>query len=175
MVALIRDITNLHDLLDYDARNLLSSELQLKQVIHDWTNKANAYKLKEVLSRYLVFVEKHVEMLNGFFKEERLFSPSAPSKVMQAMIGSCEEKLKHCADPEVSDACLLACIQEINHYKISRYGTATAFANALEMESFGTVFHEAEINEKQIDDRLSQLAEHDVNIRAKAPIALPGQ
>jgi hypothetical protein len=32
--------------------------------------------------------------------------------------------------------------------------------------------HEAEVNEKQIDDRLSQLAEHEINIKAKAPIAL---
>jgi hypothetical protein len=42
----------------------------------------------------------------------------------------------------------------------------------LNLEKFASVFHEAEINEKQIDDRLSQLAEHEINARAKAPILL---
>lgn len=32
---------------------------------------------------------------------------------------------------------------------------------------------DAEVKEKQIDDRLSQLAEHEINIKAKAPIVLP--
>ena len=40
------------------------------------------------------------------------------------------------------------------------------------MEKFAGVFHEAEVNEKQIDDRLSQLAEHEINFKAKAPIVL---
>jgi len=42
------------------------------------------------------------------------------------------------------------------------------------MEKSGIVFHEAEINEKQIDDRLSQLAEHEINVEAKSPLVLPG-
>jgi hypothetical protein len=42
------------------------------------------------------------------------------------------------------------------------------------MEKPATVFHEAEINEKQIDDRLSQLAKYEINVKAKAPIILPG-
>ena len=41
------------------------------------------------------------------------------------------------------------------------------------MENQAVIFHEAEINEKQIDDRLSQLAEFEINVKAKAPIVLP--
>ena len=40
------------------------------------------------------------------------------------------------------------------------------------VEDHAAIFHKAEINEKQIDDRLSQLAEHEINIKAKAPIEL---
>ena len=35
------------------------------------------------------------------------------------------------------------------------------------MEKQAAVFHEAEVKEKQIDDRLSQLAEHEINIKAR--------
>ena len=41
------------------------------------------------------------------------------------------------------------------------------------MEDHAAIFHEAEVGEKQIDDRLTQLAEHEINSRAKAPILLP--
>jgi hypothetical protein len=41
------------------------------------------------------------------------------------------------------------------------------------MEKAAQFFHQAEVNEKQIDDRLSQLALYEINSRAKAPITLP--
>ena len=92
---------------------------------------------------------------------------------MQAFIEEAGEKLNTCRDVAVKDACLLASIQVISHYKISTYGTAAAFAKALGMDHPSAVFHEAEINEKQIDDRLTQLAEHEININARAPFSLP--
>jgi ferritin-like metal-binding protein YciE len=79
-----------------------------------------------------------------------------------------------CSDAEVKDACLLSSIQEINHYKISAYGTAAAFASTLGMDATAQVFRKAEVNEKQIDDRLSQLAAFEINLKARAPIVLPG-
>ena len=112
--------------------------------------------------------------MEGFFEEEKIISLSLTNRVMRAFIEEAEEKLANCADAEVKDACLLACIQAINHFKISTYGTAAAFANALGMEKQAAVFHEAEVNEKQIDDRLSQLAEYEINTKAKAPILLTG-
>lgn len=112
--------------------------------------------------------------LLDFYEEEKIVSLSLTNRVMKAFIEEAEEKLANCTDAEIKDACLLACIQAINHFKISTYRTAAAFANALGMEKQATFFHEAEVNEKQIDDRLSQLAEHEINIKAKTPIVLPG-
>ena len=37
-----------------------------------------------------------------------------------------------------------------------------------------SVFHEMEINEKHIDDRLSQLAEFEINRKARTPIVIAG-
>lgn len=165
-------ITTLHQLLDYDARKFTSAEIQLKKSLTEWLNIAASLKLKIVLQKYLDFVQQHVEKLENFFKEENISSLSRTNRIMQSFIEETWEKLSDCGDAEVKDACLLACIQEINHFKISMYGTAAAFAMALGMEKTAAVFHEAEINEKQIDDRLSQLAEHEINIRAKTPVVL---
>jgi ferritin-like metal-binding protein YciE len=169
-----RTITTLHNLLVYDAGKFTSAEIQLQNSLQQWIPRAGSLKLKTVLQKYLDFVQQHVQKMEDFFEEEKFGSLGLINRVMQALIEETNEKLSGCTDTEVKDACLLASVQAINHYKISMYGTAAAFANALGMERQAAVFHAAEINEKQIDDRLSQLAEYEINIRAKAPILLPG-
>lgn len=165
-------IGTLHNLLDYDAAKFSSAEVQLKNILPVWIIKAGSLKLKEILLRYQDYVERHIEKMEKFIEEEKLMSEFAVNRVMKAFIEETEEKLSNCADAEVRDACLLACVQEINHYKISIYGTAAAFAKVLEMDKAGEIFHEAEVNEKQIDDRLSQLAEFEINSRARAQILI---
>lgn len=165
-------ITNLHNLLDYDARKFTSAEIELRNSLPAWISNANSLKLKTVLQKYLDFVEQHVQKLENFYEEEKIASLSLTNRVMQAFIEETEENLSNCADAAIKDACLLANIQAINHFKISAYGTAAAFAKTLGMEKQAAIFHEAEVNEKQIDDRLSQLAEHEINIDAKTPIVL---
>lgn len=162
----------LHNLLDYDVSKFTSAEIELKNSLSGWINKAGSLKLKAVLQKYLEMIQDHVVKMESFFEEEAITSVSLSNRIMLAYIAETNEKLSSCTDPAVKDACLLACVQAINHFKISNYGTAAAFAKALEMEKQAAVFHEAEINEKQIDDRLSQLAEHEINPSAKTPHVL---
>ena len=165
-------ITTLHDLLDYEARKFCSAEALLNNSLNGWTEKANSLKLKSVLQKYHQMVEDHIKKLNSFFIDENISSVCLHHRVMEAFVLETNNQMMACSDLEVRDACLLACIQAINHYKISTYGTAATFANALGNEKAALLFHEAEINEKQVDDRLSQLAIHEINSKAKAPIVI---
>lgn len=174
MEANNQKIATLRNLLDNDASKFISGEVSLKNKLSGWINEASSIKLKGVLQRYLEFIEQHLDNFEEFMSEENIHAFSIRNPVMIAFISETEEKLLRCSDPEVKDACLLAGIQSINHYKISTYGTAAAFANSLGMERKADIFHEAEINEKHIDDRLSQLALFEVNVKARAPIVLPG-
>ncbi|NND34647.1 MAG: DUF892 family protein [Saprospiraceae bacterium] len=162
-------VKNLHELLDYNAAKFTSAEVQLKKVLNKWLDQTNSIKLKNSIRKYLEIVQEHIDKLEDFFISERITAISVSNRVMQAMLEETEEKLAICKDNEVKDACMLASIQSINHYKISTYGTAAAFANTLGMEEQAALFHEAEVKEKQIDVRLSQLAEHEINLKAKAP------
>lgn len=158
------NITTLHNLLDDDARKFTSAEIQLSNSLPEWINKAGSLQLKTVLQKYLSFVQQHVQKMDDFYEEAQISSLSPTNRIMYAYIEETDEKLSSCNDAAIKDACLLASVQAINHFKISTYGTAAAFAKALGMEKQAAVFHEASINEKQIDDRLSQLAEHEINI-----------
>jgi ferritin-like metal-binding protein YciE len=165
-------INNLHNLLDYDARMFSAAEVQLKGILPSWINKAGSLKLKAVLQKYLDFINEHIQKMNTFYDKEGITSISMHNIVMHAFIEDTNDKLNRCTELAIKDACLLACIQAANHYKISMYGTAAAFSKALGMDDQATIFHEAEVNEKQIDDRLSQLAEYEINTLAKSPIVL---
>lgn len=163
---------NLNNLLDYDARKFTSAEILLKNSLPGWINSASSIKLKTVLQKYLDFVQQHIQKMENFYQEQQILPISLTNSVMQAFVAEADEKASYCADPAIKDACLLASIQAINHFKISNYGTAAAFANTLGLENHAAFFHEAEVNEKQVDDRLSQLAEFEINQRAKSPIEL---
>jgi len=168
-------VTTLHDLLDYDAAKFNSAEVQLKKMLPVWIAITPSVKFKEALIRYHDFINKHLENMETFIAEEKMLSEFSVNRVMYAFIEELNEKINSCTDLEVKEACLLAGIQSINHYKISMYGTAAAFAKALGMEKAASTFHEAEVNEKQIDDRLSQLAEFEINAKARAPILITSQ
>ncbi|MEQ7801956.1 DUF892 family protein [Pedobacter sp. ASV1-7] len=166
-------INTIHNLIDYQITNLLSSEVKLKNSLQKWVGDANSIQLKTILQKYIEFVDEHIKSIGDFIIDEQISSVSVSDPSMGAFINQTDEYLSYCTNADIKDACLLACIQNINHYKISIYGTATAFANLLELGKYATIFHEAEINEKHIDDRLSQLAKYEINVKAKSPIALP--
>jgi len=166
-------LPTLLSLLDYDAGKFTSAEAQLQNRLPRWIEGTASFQLKGVLEKYLETVQEHIKKLDIFCAEENFTYISLLNRVMHAFIEETDEKLTLCTDADVKDACLLACVQNINHYKISTYGTAAAFAKDLAMSDAVTIFRDLEVDEKQIDHRLSQLAEHEVNSKAKSPVWLP--
>jgi len=166
-------INSLHHLLDYDVSKFICAEIEIKNSLPHWIEKASSFQLKTALQKYLGFIDQHVTKFEEFVDQEQMRVLNVNDPIMLTYIKETEEKLSYCTNQEVKDACLLACIQAINHYKIWAYGTAAAFAGVLELEKNGAMFHEAEINEKHIDDQLSQLALYEINTKARSPIALP--
>ena len=92
--------------------------------------------------------------------------------IMLSFIHSLDQKIEACTNPEGKDACILAGVQSICHFKISSYGTAAAFAMQVGLAKFAHVFYESEINEKHIDDELTQLAIYEINNNALSPLNL---
>jgi ferritin-like metal-binding protein YciE len=171
----IPTITTLQDILDYNVRKITSAEKQLQSMLPVWISAASSLTLKNVLQKYLRFVQNHDQKLQDFLVEEKINQLSRVNNVMQEFVKEAREKMNDCADTEVKDASLLESIQAINHYKISIYGTAAAFSKTLGNHNSAAIFHEAELNEKQIDNELSQLALCEINNRATARIKLPDE
>ena len=165
-------ISTLHQLLDYDASRFENAEIRLNDILPEWIKTTDSMQFKLVLQKYLDFVGQHITKIQSFYSKENFSSVSINNPVIAGLIEDGKEKLSFCSDTEIKDACLLAIIQSINHYKICAYGTAAAYAITLGMDDEATLFREIEINEKHIDDRLSQLAAFEINEKAKSPIKI---
>lgn len=168
----INCIQTFHQLLNNRIRQFTISEVTLQQALTGWIKTASSVALKNTLQRYFDHVKTHVQKLELFFEEESLQYVSLRSRVMEALVDDINETLTNCTEASIRDAALIAGIQHINHMKIAAYGTAAAFANTLAKPKTAYLFHEFEVNEKQIDDRLSQLAEHEINKKALLALSL---
>lgn len=167
-----KTLSCLRQLLDEDVSRLIGAETALRHHLAGWLSTNHYLSLDLVLQKYLDATEEHIEKLGSFLEVERMPSGHTSSSIMMAYIEEINDKLAHCTCPEVKEACLLAGIQAINHFKISAYGTAAAFAITLNLKHAAGIFHQAETDEKDIDGRLSHLARHEINLKAKAPILL---
>lgn len=164
----IQTIQNLHQLLDEDCRHFSVSEAALHNALPVWIKKSGSVKLKNILQLYHEQVKQHIKQIDSFIEEENIIYIDAGNNIMKAFITDTEDKMNSCSNSTVRDAGILASVQNINHYKIASYGTAAAFADTLGMAKTALLFRRFETNEKQIDERLSQLAIHEINREARA-------
>jgi ferritin-like metal-binding protein YciE len=163
-------IVSLSDLLALEAGRIMEGEKELIQALPVWIQRTYSIQLRNILSQYQTYIGHHAEQMTNFFINQPVATSVGKNRVIKALIDDTNEKLRRCADAEIYDACLLAAIQEINHYKISIYGTVTAFSNELGQRDMAGIFLRAEKDEKRIDEQLSYQAQSDINELAKAPV-----
>ena len=165
-------IYNLQDLLNLNNAQISSSEIELKSKLIQWANVANSMQLKMILKKYISFTSQHLHKMDDFLEAEKIISIQTVNPIMTAYIKLIDEKLELCKNPEIKDVCVLAGIQSICHFKISNLGTAKAYSKLLGLEDLAKIFFESEVNEKLIDDELTQLAMFEVNSSAISPLNL---
>jgi ferritin-like metal-binding protein YciE len=165
-------LNSLQDLLDLNTSQFSSAESELKTKLLEWANVASSMQLKMSLKKYIGFTIQHLQRMDAFLEQEKILSVDRTNTIMLAFISSIEEKLQACTTPEIKDACILAGVQSICHFKISSYGTAAAFARLVGLTEFANVFYESEVNEKHVDDELTQLAAYEINTNALTPLNL---
>jgi isoleucyl-tRNA synthetase len=152
------------------AEELNVKEVELVELAVESTKAFGVEKQLTVNSRALG--PRLGKQVQEIIQAEKLNWVTVGNRVIKALLQQTDEKIKQCRDHQISDACLLASIQQINHLKISWYGTAAEFARELGADKTASLFHYFEINEKKIDHLLSRLAKKEINPKAIAPIGI---
>ena len=159
---------NLREALVEEIRDLYNAEKQLLKALPKMAKGASSDELREAFESHLDETEGQVTRLERVFE---LLDEKPRGKHCAGMAGIVEEgseKLQEDLEDSVLDACLIASAQKVEHYEISAYGTAIAWAEALEVGDVAQLLRETLAEEKAADEKLTALAESGINEAATA-------
>jgi ferritin-like metal-binding protein YciE len=159
---------NLRDALVDEIKDLYNAEKQLTKALPKMAKGATSDELREAFESHLEETEGQVTRLERVFE---LLDEKPRGKHCAGMAGIIEEgseKLQEDMEDSVLDACLIASAQKVEHYEIGAYGTAIAWAEALELTEVAQILGETLAEEKSADEKLSALAESGINEAATA-------
>jgi ferritin-like metal-binding protein YciE len=159
---------NLREALVEEIRDLYNAEKQLVKALPKMAKGAESDELREAFEKHLEETEGQVTRLERVFE---LLDEKPRGKHCAGMAGIVEEgseKLQEDMEGSVLDACLIASAQKVEHYEISAYGSAIAWAEALSLNEVCDVLNETLEEEKAADEKLSALAESGINQAATA-------
>jgi len=170
-------LVNLRDLLQHEIDDLYSAEEQIIEALPKMAENATNSELKKALNEHLRVTKeqkkrldkvksllKSEEVNKGFF--ERIFGGSK-CKGTEGLITEGEKMMNEEMEESVKDAAIIAAAQKIEHYEISGYGTARAFAKELGLKEVERLLETTLNEEYKSDNMLTALALRKVNLDAE--------
>lgn len=161
-------ITSMEDLLVHELRDLYNAEKQLIKALPSMAEAASDEGLVAALESHLVQTEEQARRLELCFDALGVAVKGKKCAAMEGLIEEATGVMEDCEDDNVRDAAIIGAAQRVEHYEISAYGTARAFAEELghdEVVEFLTATLE---EEAAADELLTTLAESRVNAAAES-------
>jgi ferritin-like metal-binding protein YciE len=157
---------NLQDLLKADLKDVLHAENQIVKALPRMIRKASHPELQEALEQHL---EETKEQVNRVEQVMGLLGMPVRAKTCKAMQGILEEGkevMGEDAEDDVMDAALIGAAQKVEHYEIATYGTLCTYAELLGLEEAKRLLGQNLEEEKNTDQKLTDLAEAVINLEA---------
>jgi len=153
----------LHDAFVDEIKDLYNAEKQLTKALPKLAKHATNEALREALESHLADTAGHIQRLEQIFA---LLDEKPRGKHCAGMAGIIEEghsMLEEDFEGAVLDACIIAAGQRAEHYEMAAYGTCVAWAEALGLTEAAELLNETLAEEKAADEKLSAMAEGDIN------------
>jgi ferritin-like metal-binding protein YciE len=159
-------LKTLDDLFAHGLRDIYNAEKQLVKALPKMAKATASEKLRAGFEEHLEQTEGHVERLETIFNSLDLSSRGVKCKAMAGLVEEGGEMIDEDAEPAVKDAGLISAAQKVEHYEIASYGTLIAFAELLGHSDAVDLLKQTLEEEKQTDEKLSELAESEINVQA---------
>ncbi|MEO7133700.1 MAG: ferritin-like domain-containing protein [Vicinamibacterales bacterium] len=159
---------NLREALVDEIRDLYNAEKQLTKALPKMAKASTNDQLRTAFKEHLEETQGQITRLERVFE---MLDEKPRGKHCAGMAGIIEEgneKLEEDMEDAVMDACIIKSAQSAEHYEIGSYGTAIAWAEALELTEIAEILEETLAEEKAADAKLSALAESGINEAATA-------
>jgi ferritin-like metal-binding protein YciE len=167
MEGLAMKLESLDELFLHELKDLLSAEKQLVKALPKMAKGASSEALRTAFEEHLEQTKVHVERLEKVFKTLDKAPRAEHCKGMEGLIEEGADLLEEEGADAVKDAALIAAAQRVEHYEIAGYGTARSLAELLGNEEAMELLQETLDEEKETDEKLTELAMSEINVEAE--------
>jgi ferritin-like metal-binding protein YciE len=148
----------LKDLYVDELKDLFNAENQLLKALPKMAKAASSEELKQGFEEHLEQTRGHVERLEQIFNSLEESPKGKKCMGMEGLVKEGSEVMDEDFDGALMDAALIGAAQRVEHYEIAAYGTVAEFAGILAETEHKTLLEETLQEEKDTDEKLTQLA-----------------
>jgi ferritin-like metal-binding protein YciE len=161
-------INSLQELYQNKLQLMLDAEHQILRALPQMAQQAGDDRLKQALQTHEQETQQQADQLQQLLQQQQASRTQGPQtcKSMQALIQEGQQMLGQIQDQDTKDAFIIAAAQGVEHHEIADYGTARAWARQLGKAHDVQILERILNQEKQTDDKLTRLAEQQVNQEA---------
>ena len=161
-------MTTLQDLFVKELRDTYDAEKQISKALPKMVKRAHHEDLRTAFEEHHQQTLTQIERLEQAFERLDLRAKGVRCHGMAGIIEEGSEMLDEKGDDAVLDAGLIAAAQKVEHYEIAAYGTLVTYARTLGHNQVADLLAATLAEEKETDQRLSELAERGPNQEAAA-------
>jgi ferritin-like metal-binding protein YciE len=159
-------IASLRDLYVEQLRDLYDGENQIIKALPKMIESTESEELRSALEEHLEITRQQAQRLETIFEGLGEDAKGEKCKGMEGIIKEGSEVVKEDMSDTVKDAAIIAAAQRVEHYEIAGYGTVRTYADLLGEEQAVELLQQTLDEEKEADEKLSQLAE-EINVEAE--------
>lgn len=161
-------IENLSDLFLHTLKDVYFAEKKIVESLPKMIRKAGNDELRTAFEDHLEETKEQVNRLEKAFESIGEKAKGEKCPAIEGIIEEAEELIAELGDEETCDAALAAAAQAVEHYEIARYGTLCVWAEQLGHTDAKNLLEETLSEEKDADQKLTHIAETELNRQAMA-------
>jgi ferritin-like metal-binding protein YciE len=161
-------VKTLNDLFVETLKDLYYVEKKLVKTLPKLAEKATAPELRQAMEDHLEETETHVQRLEQIFELLDQRASAKTCEALEGLIREADEVTGEIDDEQTMDAALISSAQTVEHYEIARYGTLACWAAEIGNTEVAELLEQTLEEEKAADEKLSMIAEDQINQRAAA-------
>lgn len=149
-------------------KDIYWAEKHLTKALPKMKKAATTDELKSAIEEHLAQTEEQVTRLEQVFELCGKKAQAKKCDAMEGLIKEGESVVEETEDDSMTrDAGIIMAAQKVEHYEIATYGSLVQFARTLGMDEAAALLEQTLEEEKETDQKLSQIAESSINEEAE--------
>ncbi len=151
-------IRTAQDLFLNELRDIYHAEKQILRALPKVARQASHPELRQALERHVEETRGQLERIEQVFEMLEVGKRAKRCEAMEGLLEEARGHMEEIEDERLLDPAMIICQQKVEHYEIAGYGSLVALANQLGHKDAAKLLEQTLNEEKQTDQKLSQIA-----------------